>query len=403
MSWRGPDHLRAMASPRRTGHDLEVAGELFRDALVATVTDIAQVVGLLALAVAAVGLALGAVRVVGRRRWRYRRYAIAPYRTDDASAEEVLALFQDWHQELQQRLHRRLLFGQPYFALEEHVRPTDGGPELSLTLVCPEQFVSAFDGRLAATYAHSRVGHGFTRRFDPLSLEIAWNRAVVRLRKRRPFTATVKTHTEAHGQSVIEAELAAMAASGQAMTVQKVFTPIFPSFERVARCLYRRRERTVDRYRQAPLGPASPLAQADLRAAVDAQHQLLFWLEVRVVADAHEACRLVAGAIAGRRQENILHQRNTPLSRGLHRRRVPAARPELIPSWRYGVVSAAEAATLWQLPSPKFGHVRLARHTVPRAPAPPDVARAPLALDPAAGHPDGHELPVANPPSPETT
>jgi hypothetical protein len=43
------------------------------------------------------------------------------------------------------------------------------------------------------------------------------------------------------------------------------------------------------------------------------------------------------------------------------------------------VISAAEAATLWQLPSPRIGHIRLARHTIPRAPAPPDVARAPLA------------------------
>src|ERR671939_1559883 len=75
----------------------------------------------------------------------------------------------------------------------------------------------------------------------------------------------------------------------------------------------------------------------------------------------------------------MLRQRNTSFSRGLHRRRVALARPEAIPSLRNGVVSAAEAATLWQLPSPRIGHVRLARHTIPRAPAPPDVARAPLA------------------------
>src|SRR3954462_5381906 len=87
---------------------------------------------------------------------------------------------------------------------------------------------------------------------------------------------------------------------------------------------------------------------------------------------------MVAGAIAGRRQENMLRQRNTTFTRGLHRRRVTLARPEAIPSWRHGVISAAEAATLWQLPSPRIGHIRLARHTIPRAPAPPDVARAPV-------------------------
>jgi hypothetical protein len=179
---------------------------------------------------------------------------------------------------------------------------------------------------------------------------------------------------------VIEAELAAMAACGHPMTVQKVLTPIFPAFERVARWLYVRRERAVGR-RDAgsPLGAASPLAQAEMRAALDAQNQLLFWFEARIVSRDHAACRMVAGAIAGRRQENMLRQRNTSFTRGLHRRRVTLARPEAIPSWRNGVVSAAEAATLWQLPSPRIGHVRLARHTIPRAPAPPDVARAPLA------------------------
>ena len=190
-----------------------------------------------------VAAALTAVRMIGRRRWRYRRYAIAPYRTDDASPEQVLALFQDWHQQLHQRLHRRLLFGQPYLALEEHAQPSDGGPEMTMTLVCPEQFVAALDGRLAATYPHSRIGHTFSRRFEPLELDIAWRDAIVRLRKRRGFTATVKTDTREFDQPVIEAELAAMAACGHPMTVQKVLTPIFPAFERVARRLYVRRER----------------------------------------------------------------------------------------------------------------------------------------------------------------
>jgi hypothetical protein len=166
--------------------------------------------------------------------------------------------------------------------------------------------------------------------------------------------------------------------------VQKILTPILPGFERVARWMYGRRERSAgggDPRRS--LGAASPLAQAELRAALEAQQQPLFWLELRVVSTSHAACRMVAGAIAGRRRENVLRQCNTTFTRGLHRRRVDLARPEAIPSWRNGVISAAEAATLWQLPSPRIGHVRIARHTIPRAPAPPDVARAPVA---AADH-----------------
>src|SRR4051794_41721787 len=113
-------------------------------------------------------LARTAVRLVRRRRWRYQRYAIAPYRTDDASTEQVVALFQDWHQQLHQRLHRRLVFGQPYLALEEHVEHDAAGAQVMLAIVCPEQFVAALDGRLAATYSHSRIGHVFSRRFEPL-------------------------------------------------------------------------------------------------------------------------------------------------------------------------------------------------------------------------------------------
>ena len=379
VRWVSSGGLRHIASDRHGDRNPDAALESLKQALLLTVVDVAQVAALTLVAGLLIAVALTTVRLIGRRRWRYGRYAIAPYRTDDATPEQVLALFQDWHQQVHQRLHRRLLFGQPYLALEEHAQPTDGGAEMTMTIVCPEQFVAALDGRFAATYPHSRIGHAFTRRFEPLELDISWRLAIVRLRKRRSFTATVKTDTREFDQPVIEAELAAMAACGHPMTVQKVLTPIFPAFERVARRLYVRRERAVGRRGdRSPLGAASPLAQAEMRAALDAQNQLLFWFEARVVSRDHAACRMVAGAIAGRRQENMLRQRNTSLTRGLHRRRVALARPEAIPSWRHGVVSAAEAATLWQLPSPRIGHIRLARHTIPRAPAPPDIARAPI-------------------------
>jgi hypothetical protein len=380
LRWISSGGLRQIDSDRHGHRDPRAALESLKQALLLTAADVARVAALGVLAGLLVAVALAPVRLIGRRRWRYRRYAIAPYRTDDATPEQVLALFQDWHQQIHQRLHRRLLFDQPYLALEEHANPNDGGAEMAMTIVCPEQFAAALDGRLAATYPHSRIGHAFTRRFEPLELDISWRHAIVRLRKRRGFTATVKADTREFDQPVIEAELAAMAACGHPMTVQKVLTPIFPAFERVARWHYIRRERVVGR-RDAgsPLGAASPLAQAEMRAALDAQNQLLFWFEARVVSRDHAACRMVAGAIAGRRHENMLRQRNTSLTRALHRRRVALARPEAIPSWRHGVLSAAEAATLWQLPSPRIGHIRLARHTIPRAPAPPDVARAPRA------------------------
>ncbi len=151
VRWLSSGGLRQIAADRHGHRDLDAALESLKQALVLTATDVARVVALALLAGLLVAAVLTTVRLIGRRRWRYRRYAIAPYRTDDAAPEQVLALFQDWHQQIHQRLHRRLLFGQPYLALEEHAQPTDGGPEMTMTIVCPEQFVAALDGRLAAT------------------------------------------------------------------------------------------------------------------------------------------------------------------------------------------------------------------------------------------------------------
>src|SRR4051794_37976950 len=389
VRWASDGGLRLLPDDRHGERAPHAALASLKQALLLTVTDVARVLALVLLGVLLVAAALSFIRLLGRRRWHYRRYAIAPYRTDEASTEQVVALFQDWHQQLHQRLHRRLLFGQPYLALEEHLDHDAGGAEASLAIVCPERFVAALDGRLAATYPHSRIGHAFRRRFEPLELDVTWRHAIVRLRKRRASTATLDTDTRDLDEPVIGPELAAMAACGEPITVQKVLTPIFPGFERVARWMYARRERSAGtRGPRHPLGATSPHAQAELRAALEAQQQPLFWFELRVVSTSHAACRMVAGAIAGRRRENVLVQRNTTFTRGLHHRRVALARPEAIPSWRNGVVSAAEAATLWQLPPVRIGHVRLARHTLPRAPAPPDVARAPVDADDDAPPPD---------------
>ena len=80
--------------------ELEDAGriaalESLEQALLLTATDVARAVALAQLAALLGAAALTAVRLIGRRRWRHRRYAIAPYRTDDATPEQVLALFQD--------------------------------------------------------------------------------------------------------------------------------------------------------------------------------------------------------------------------------------------------------------------------------------------------------------------
>ena len=378
VRWLSSGGLRHIAADRHGHRDPHAALESLEQALLLTVADVARVAALALLAGLLVAAALTAVRLIGRRRWRYRRYAIAPYRTDDATPEQVLALFQDWHQQIHQRLHRRLLFGQPYLALEEHAQPSDGGPEMTMTIVCPEQFVAALDGRLAATYPHSRIGHAFTRRFEPLELDIALaprDRPAAQApplhRHRQDRHARVRPARDrgrAGGDGRVRAsddrpegahaDLPGVRAR-RALALPAPRAPRRPPRRAPARSAPPRRSR---RPRCAPRWtPRTSCCSGSRRASSPASHA---------------ACRMVAGAIAGRRQENMLRQRNTSFTRGLHRRRVALARPEAIPSWRNGVISAAEAATLWQLPSPRIGHIRLARHTIPRAPAPPDVARA---------------------------
>src|SRR3954468_13301961 len=222
LRWLSDGGLRQLAADRNGERDPHAALASLKQALLLTVTDVARALSLVLVAVLLLACVLTAVRLVGRRRWRYRRYAIAPYRTDDASTEQVVALFQDWHQQLHQRLHRRLLIGQPYLALEDHVEQDPGAAHATLAIVCPEQFVAALDGRIAATYPNSRIGHAFRRRFQPLELDVAWRHAIVRLRKHRAFHATVNTDTRDLDEPVIGSELAAMAACGEPITVQKV-------------------------------------------------------------------------------------------------------------------------------------------------------------------------------------
>jgi hypothetical protein len=158
VRWLSSDGLRQVAADRHGERDPHAALASLKQALLLTATDVARFAALVLVAGLVVAALLTVVRLIGRRRWRYRRYAIALYRTDDATPEQVLALFQDWHQQIHQRLHRRLLFGQPYLALEEHAQPTDGGPEMTMTIVCPDQFVAALDGRdLSAQPDRARV------------------------------------------------------------------------------------------------------------------------------------------------------------------------------------------------------------------------------------------------------
>ena len=301
------------------------------------------------------------------------------------SPSRSLALFQDWHQQLHQRLHRRLLFGQPYLALEEHVaarrrrRRGDARDRLPRAVRRrprrpPRRHLSAQPDRpcvqpaLRAARARHRLAprdraaaqaprvHRHRQHRHPRPRRARdrgpswprWRRAGIRSPCRRCSRRSSRLRAR------------------RALAVRAPRAPGRPPRRAPARSAPPRRSR---RPRCAPR--STPRTAAVLvRAArrLDAVTPPAGWSPGRSPAAAGE--RAAASA--------------TPASpAGCIAAASTLARPRRSP-WRNGVVSAAEAATLWQLPSPRLGHIRLARHTIPRAPAPPDVARAPVPAPPTA-------------------
>ena len=74
---------------------------------------------LLVLAIAQIGL-IALARWRARNRRSYVRLRVETYRTDQASAEAVVRMFEALHKRLLRRWWRRLLLGQPAVALEVH-------------------------------------------------------------------------------------------------------------------------------------------------------------------------------------------------------------------------------------------------------------------------------------------
>jgi hypothetical protein len=105
--------------------------------------------------------ALLLVRLAARRRRRYVRHWILPYRADEATPEQVRRLIESWHQMTLGRWWERLFLGQPSLALEFHAILDEGGSRVRLMLVSPAErsLAEALDGRLVACYrdALSRV------------------------------------------------------------------------------------------------------------------------------------------------------------------------------------------------------------------------------------------------------
>ncbi len=336
----------------------------------------APVLGLGALLVLAIAFGVATSLLVSwrlamRNRRRYIRLEVNAYRTDQASWEDLVRMFEALHKRLLRRWWRRLLLGQPSVALEVH-HSDDGRAWLAVS--CPLGSESMIQAALQTAYPNCRASRAQHSLGAPPQ--------VLRLKKQHEFIRRGKPmpRFERDPEPPMNRLLTTMAASGAPVFVQLALTPTAAAFESFARHLFKAREAQISRDRREHLLPRdrSMVQDAELRGGLDIQHRPLFFVDLRVVAATRVICERVASELRVEAAENRLVERGTMVRHGvlgLYRRRVQRGEGNPLPPFRKGVFAATELPSLWQLPSMGYTTVPFERSSVPLAPAPPAILR----------------------------
>lgn len=364
-------------------------------------------VPLLCLLSIAVTVALGALRWHARHRRRYVRLRVEVYRTDHASAEAVVAMFDALHKRLLARWWRRLLQGQPSLALEVHHHacgqhrsrqrsrdarfprdpsagvqpiasedrsPVDDAHSAWLAVSCPVGLEATIETAIRNAYPNCRLRlDGQFHGVPP---------AVLRLKKQAGFIRRAKAldHFEHERQPPMDRLMNVMGACASPAFVQLAMIPVPALFERYAKRLYKRHEARLSRERREHLvaRDRSLVDDVELQGGLEVQHRPLFFTDLRVIAPERSICERIAAELRAESAENRLVERGTTLRHGLfgvYARRVRRGEGNPIPSFHKGVFASTELAALWQLPSIDYTTVPFARMGLPFAPAPPMILR----------------------------
>lgn len=332
----------------------------------------------MALSTLAVALALLGPRMRARRRRarERQRYELIPYRNDVATPERMVQVFQALGATLGRRWFRRLLTGAPTIALEIHVLPCRDGPaRVVLTVLCSPQDALLVDSCLQIAHPDVRVGYEFAVAPRPARDAPSWTRYIKRLTKLKPFIAQVGADPatragRAPEHQLIDDLLVNLAEVKAPVSVQLAITPAPGWVDRLARRAYREEEHAIAGLRNAgELGERSPSADAQLRGGLASQHQLLFYCDIRCASCDPDVALLAAKSLSQAAGVNRLRVREPWLLRELHARRIPKGVPKLLPPVRHGVLSSAELAHLWQLPSHRPKSVAVKRSNLMREPA----------------------------------
>jgi hypothetical protein len=324
--------------------------------------------------VAAVCVALARRRA--RRRRRYVRLRVEAYRTDRASADAVVQMFEALHKRLLRRWWRRLLQGQPSVALEvHHAYPVRGASQaVWLAVSCPVGLERMVEAALRGAYPNCRL------RPDPRP--VGAPPVVLRLKKHAEFIKRVKVldRFEHEREPAVNRLMTVMGTCARPAFVQVAMTPTPASFEALAKRLYKHHEERLARERQD--GPRmkdrSLVENAELVGGLGVQHRPLFFTDLRVVAPDRTTCERIASELRAEAAENRLVERGTAVRHGLfglYAERVRRGEGNPLPSAYKGVFASTELAAVWHLPSIDYSTVPFLRAGLPLAPAPPSVLR----------------------------
>jgi hypothetical protein len=315
---------------------------------------------------------LGCVRLRARRSRVYVRFGIEVYRTDNTTAEGVVAMFESLHKRLLRRWWRRLFAGQPSLALEIH---NGSRQSVWLAVSCPAGIESMVETALRTAYPNCRL--------RAASQVLTTPPVLLRLKKQTGFVrrVTALDRFEHQREPPVNRLMTVMGACAEPAFVQLALTPAPVLFERYAKHVYKRHEAHLSRERREHLimHDRSMVEDAELRGALDLQHRPLFFADLRIVASHRLTCERIASELRAVNFENRLVERGTAVRHGLlglYGRRVLRGEGNPLPSFHRSVYASTELAALWQLPSVDFAAVPFARTSLPRVPAPPGIERS---------------------------
>jgi hypothetical protein len=318
-------------------------------------------------------------------------------RDDHASPYEVSKVFDGIAGALRPHLVGRVLAGPETLVLKI---ANDPDAKTVRFFVCATAgFHAPIAARLAATYPDVKLSPLDTSESDPLGLAgipspfQALNARlrgeptaplgveVLRLKKARRWLWALAT-TKDYEHAPIESLVSVMHATRVRCVAELVLTPAPVLLDRYAGRALRGRERSLKLeggFSPQEPGVQSVVAQKHLKGALEGVGRALWWFDYRVLvpAGSQAAGRHIAGVVQETRAENYLRVRVMRVRRGLYAWRSARGLPPLFPALWSGVLSSAELASLWHLPTLRAKGVPLTRASARQVLAPSRISRDP--------------------------